>query len=125
MAGGLPEALDDQPFLDCYFLPFFLFYFSSFSYIITLLLFLPFLFYFFLPFLFSLFFLCFLVRNFMLQEPELYGSEVVRPMSFEVCQPNTGLDGSSQEGEVFAELLFYGSDIVRPVSLWFARQSLS
>ena len=39
----------------------------------------------------------------MLQEPELYGSEVVRPMSFEVRQPNTGLDGSSQEGEVFAE----------------------
>jgi hypothetical protein len=73
---------------------FFLYYntvtFSSFS------------FYFF-SFLFSLFFLCFLVRNFMLQEPELYGSEVVRPMSFEVRQPNTGLDGSSQEGEVFAE----------------------
>jgi hypothetical protein len=61
----------------------------------------------------------------MLQDPELYDNEVVRPVSFEVCQPDTGLEGDSQEGEVFAELLFYGSDIVRPVSLWFARQSLS
>ena len=86
MVGGLPGALNDRPFL------------IVISFCFTFLLFL---------FLFS--FLCFLVFLFgtlCCKILNFYDDEVVLPVSFEVCQPDTGLEGSSQEGKVFAEFWF-------------------
>jgi hypothetical protein len=71
LAEERPDDLDDQPFLDCYSLSFFLF-----------------------SFFFS-FFLCFIFWCFLELELYVIAVRLIRPASLRFYRPDTGLGGDS------------------------------